>query len=125
MNLELLNKLSRLSFYGFFDPSKGVITVHFFNEQEENRADVIAYLRRDMSWDVREIIDEKAVLYDDKEVVTISQKKIGIEKHDSDFDKFVQIGLRALGKQKYGEEAILEDKDIMFRILTDNSYKDN
>jgi len=125
MNIDLLNKLSKLAFYGFFDPSKGLVTVHFFNEQESKKSDIIAYLRRDMAWDVREITDEKSVLYEDREIVTISHNKLSIEAHDSDFDKFVRVGLKSLGKEMYGEDAILEDKDIAFRILTDNSYKDN
>ena len=125
MGIELLNKLSKLTFYGFYDPSKGIVTVHFFNQQEPDKPDIIAYLNKDMSWDVREITDEQSTLYDDREEVVIKHKPIGIEQSGSDFDKFVRVGLDALGKQMHGEDAVLEEKDRMFRILKNNSYKDN
>jgi hypothetical protein len=125
MNLDLVNKLAKLTFYGFYDPSKGLVTVHFFNEQEQDRPDIIAYLHRDMSWDVREITAEKSTLYDDYEEVIISHKKISIEPHGSDFDKIVRSGLEAFGKQMHGDDVVLEEKDRMFRVLKNNDYKDN
>ncbi len=124
MDLELLNKLSKLTFCGFYDPSKKMVTVHFFNEQE-NKADIIAYLKSDMSWDVREITDEISVLEDDCEKVIIKHNRLGNQEKGSNFDKFVRVGLVEMAKQTHGENVDLEQRDKMFRILNNNTYKEN
>ena len=121
MEIALLNKLSDLTFYGFFDPSKGMVTVHFFNEAN-NKPDVIAYLREDMSWDVREIVDEQSELHSDKEVVTILHEPLGIEEHGSQFDEFVRLGVTKLGEEIHGADVNLPETDIVFRVFENNSY---
>ena len=73
MEMYILSKLSGLAFYGFYDPSKKMVTVHFFNEQKD-KPDIIAYLTKNMQWDVREIIDEVSVLGTECEYITISHK---------------------------------------------------
>lgn len=123
MDIELLNKITKLTFYGYYDPSKNQVAIHFFNQQE-TKPDVIAFLNRDMSWDIREIISETSVLYDDKEIITVEHKKICTQQKDSDFDKFVRVGLKEMALQIYGEEAKLEEKDKTFVILN-HGYKDD
>jgi len=121
MNTELLNKISKLAFYGFYDPSKNIITVHFFNEQE-NKSDVIAYLLNDMSWDVREITNETSTLHNDHESITIFHNCLGLEKINSQFDTFVRLGLEKMAKEVHGEDADLTKIDIMFEIFKKNEY---
>lgn len=122
MNTKLFNKISNLAFHGFYDPSKKLVTVHFFNERE-NKSDIIAYLLPSMTWDIREIINESSTLYPDCEVVTISHKCIGIENYGSPFDEFVRLGLEKLAKKVHGESVNLSQIDPMFEILETNEYK--
>ncbi len=58
MEIELVNKLSELSMIGYLDPSNGYVTVWFYNNEKTEKSDIVAYLMQDMSWDLREIIDE-------------------------------------------------------------------
>jgi hypothetical protein len=122
MNAEFLNKISNLTFYGFYDPSKKLITVHFFNEHE-NKPDIIAYLLPSMTWDVREIVNESSTLYPDCEVITISHKCLGIENCGSPFDEFVRLGLEKLAREVHGKDVGLSKIDRMFEILENNEYK--
>jgi len=122
MEITLLNKISNLEFCGYYDPSKNRVSVHFFNQQEE-KPDIIAFLNRDMSWDIREIISETSVLYDNKEIITVEHMSIGTHLKDSDFDKFVRVGLAGMAKKIHGD-VDLEQKDKMFVILN-NGYKED
>lgn len=122
MNTQLLNRLSNLNFYGFYDPSKELITVHFFSEKE-NKPDIIAYLMNDMSWDVREIVEEQSVLYDNKEVVTILHEPLGVENSGEAFDEFIRLGLTKMAIEMHGEDAKLPEVDIVFRVFKNNSYE--
>ena len=122
MNTQLLNRISNLNFYGFYDPSKKLVTVHFFNEKE-NRPDVIAYLRHDMSWDVREIVEEQSILYDNKEVVTILHEPLGVESAGEAFDEFIRLGLTKMAIEMHGEDIKLSEVDIVFRVFKNNSYE--
>jgi len=121
MDTKILNKLSELIFCGFYDPSKQMVTVHFFNETN-NKPDIIAYLLKDMTWDVREIVDEVSELQNDKEIITIHHKLLGIEDCDSQFNSFVRLGVTKFAQSVHGDDANLLEKDIMFRIFEDNSY---
>jgi hypothetical protein len=108
-------------FYGFYDPSKDIITVHFFNE-EQSKPDVIAFLNRNMTWDVREIVGEKSELFDDKEVVTITHKKIVECEHGGDFDKFVRKGINEMTREAKEKGLDYTDSDKMLKILEYNNY---
>lgn len=122
MDTQLLNKLSNLTFCGFYDPSKELITVHFFNETE-NKPDIIAYLKHDMSWDVREIIEECSKLYDNKEVITILHKLLSIEETGGKFDEFVRLGLTKMAEKAHGEDVKLSEVDVIFKIFDNNGYE--
>lgn len=124
MDLDLLNMLSNLTPYGFYEPSKQMVTVHFFST-EHKKPDIIAYLKRDMSWDVREITCEKATLLSDHEEIVVTHKPLSIQAKDSDFDKFTRNVLLAAGRETYGKDATLEECNKMFRVLKDNSYLEN
>jgi len=121
MDIELLNKLSGLQVYGYYDISKNMVCVHFFN-QKESKPNLIAFLNRDMSWDLREIVSEVSILYDDKEVITVEHKALETQKKDSDFDKLIRSSLIESAKRTHGEDADLEKEDFMFSILN-NGYK--
>jgi len=121
MELNLLSKISKLTFYGYYDPSKKAVTVHFFNESEKKQ-DIIAYLKKDMSWDVREIVSETSTLESDSEHIVIVHNPLGIYEQGGDFDRFIREGLLRMGQGTHGEDAKLTEKDPMFVVLEDNSY---
>ena len=123
MDLDLLNMLSGLTPYGFYEPFKQMVTVHFFSSAHD-KPDIIAYLQHDMAWDVREITCEESILLSDHEQIIVSHKLLGIQAKNSDFDKFVRSVLAAAGKEAYGKDAILEDSNKMFRVLKDNTYQE-
>ena len=124
MDIELLNKISTLNFQGYYDPSKQMVAVHFFNSQAD-KSDIIAFLNRDMSWDVREIISETSTLYADKEIIVVEHKSISTQPKGSDFDNFVRVGIESMDREFFGEEEKdLESKDIVLKILN-NGYMDN
>jgi len=122
MKPELLNKLSNLTFYGFYDPSKGMVTVHFFNEQND-KPDIIAYLKKDMSWDIREIISEVSCLYENAETITINHKRLSTEESGSSFDEFIRLGLEKMAREVHGDDANLADLDHLFKVLENNGYE--
>lgn len=121
MTPDLFNRLANLSFYGYLEPFKKIVTVHFFNEKED-KPDVIAYLKPDMSWDVREITSEESTLSDTAEVITVHHKRISTEPKDSPFDEFVRLGLKKMAEQVHGEEVNLAKIDPVFEVLENDSY---
>jgi hypothetical protein len=118
---KLLNKLSKLNFISFFDPSKDMVVVHFYNE-EENKKDIIAYLLPSMSWDIRQVEKESSKLFADKEIVTIHQKVLAFEPKDSLFDKMVRKGIAAQAKSE--DVDIENDSNLpkLYHIIKNNSY---
>ena len=122
MDNSILQKISNLAFYGFFDPSKNMVTVHFFNEESE-KPDIIAYLRHDMSWDVREITGEVSVLNDNYETVTILHNCLGFQANRSVFDEFVRKGLIKMAEEAHGNDVELTSIDRMFEVFEKNSYE--
>jgi hypothetical protein len=121
MSVNIFDRISGLTFYGFYDPSKDMITVHFFNE-DNSKPDIMAFLRKDMSWDVREILSEKSELTFDKEVVTIEHTPLCKYPPGSDFDKFVRKGLAEMAKQAEEKKNNLIKNDYMLHVLEKNSY---
>ena len=117
---DVLSKVSGMTFYGYWDPSKSMVTVHFFGSEE--RPDIIAYLQKDMSWDVREIIAESSTLKNDHEEVIISHRVLEPAQHNDEFDKFVRFGLLKMAKEIHGVDVVLSDLDVMFKVLENNSY---
>jgi len=118
---DLLSKISNLTFLGFYDKSKNMVTVHFFNEENE-KPDIIAYLRHDMAWDVREITGEVSVLNDDYENITILHNCLGCQAHGSVFDQFVRKGVTQMAKEIFGDDVKLSEKDRVFDVFEKNSY---
>ena len=124
MDLDLVARISNLSLYGYYDPSKDMVVAHFFN-QSESKQNVIAFLNRDMSWDIREITSETCELTDAGETIHVEHNKICTQLKDSDFDKLVRTWLDSMGKKTYGDDANLEEKDKMFVILNHGYEKTN
>lgn len=122
MELDLLNRISGLDLYGYYEPSKGVVVAHFFG-RDNLKPNIIAFLGRDMSWDIREIVKEKSTLLPAKEIVVIEHQPICNQPKDSTFDKLVRVGLESMAKQQYGEDAVFEECDVMFRVLKEG-YSD-
>jgi len=122
MKSAMINKISGLTFCGFYDPSKEMVTVHFFNEGSD-KADIIAYLRKDMSWDVREILSEESHLYENSEAIIMRHNKLCVEEQGSSFDEFIRLGLEKMARQVHGKDADLTKADKVFEILEKNSYE--
>lgn len=113
MDTELVNKVSSLTVHVFYDTSKDMITVHFINEQS-GKADIMAYHLMNGSWDVREVIDETAKVFSDKEVIEIRQKPIGIFEKDSGFDKLVRRAIEEMAKV---DDSNVQTVDMINEIL--------
>lgn len=118
MNQELLASLSELGFIAGYNTTHSMVEVHFFNK-DVDKNDVVAFLKRDMVWDIREIVSEDSQLFDDKEVVTIHYKSLGAYELGSKFDKFV----RAIIDKQYGDDEEHVD-EVMSTVLSRNSYED-
>jgi hypothetical protein len=116
MTKELVERLANLSLLGYYDESLKLLCVHFF--EEGDKQDLMAYLRADLSWELREVVSESAVLYDDRELVTIIHSALGSFEAGSKFDQFVR---EMLAKQLTSEGLIKDD--IMEGILK-NGYQD-
>jgi hypothetical protein len=98
MKNDIINKISALSLYAFADESKdGMLTVHFINEKS-GKADIMAYFLLTHLWDVREVIEERAQVLPDREIIEIIQRPIGIYEKDSTFDKLMRQSLSAMSK---------------------------
>ena len=121
MNETIMEMISGLTFLGYYDPSKGMVVVHFFNKDEEDKNDVIAYLKGDMSWDLREVVSETGVLMDEYESITIKHKLLGCFAKDSDLDKLIRSGTTKMAKEKH-PDVDLEEVDKMFLIFNRNAY---
>jgi len=87
--VEILDKISNLVPHGYYDKSKDMIVVHFFSK-DSDKPDIMAYLKRDMSWDIREVVEEKSTLLFDREVVEILHKSVSRCERGSQFDKMVR-----------------------------------
>lgn len=127
MDIDLVNKLSNLTFASYYNPSLNMVVVHFFNKGEDKN-DVIAYLNHDMTWDVREIVDESAELdvmkSDDflGESITITHERIGIFEQESKFDRFVRTAINSLLEKQKEEESLEMIDSCVEIILRHNSY---
>lgn len=122
MNIDLLNKISNATIYGYYDPSLKLVTVWFYNS---GKANVVAYLMKDMRWDIREITDERSKLFEDKEIITISHKPIEKQTKNSEFDQVVRS---ALNKSLEEAEASGKEKSAnieLMKIVLDNNSYDN
>ena len=122
MDIDLVNKISGLSIHGYYEPSKDMVMVHFFSNELE-KSDIVGYLNRDMSWEVREITGEKATLLPDREVIEVSHSQIGTFEKGSKFDQFVRSALVSMVPED--NEKPLKELNKMFRILEDGYYEDN
>ena len=76
MDSELLNKIGNMDLYAFYDKSKNMVTVHFMSKEDDSRPDLMAYMLLNGSWDLREVASETSELHEDRDVVTIKQKRI-------------------------------------------------
>lgn len=124
MEIDILNIISQASINGYYDPSLDLIVVWFYNI--DNRSDLVAYLLSDMSWDLREIVDEKSSLYDNKEIVEIIHKPIKKFEKNSVFDKTIRKVLGQIIEHipEEDENKSLELK-MMKTILNNNNYTQN
>jgi len=122
MEIELLNKLSNLTFASYINQSLNMVVVHFFNK-DEVKNDIVVYLKPNMHWDVREIIDESSELDTLApqffgEDVTITHELIDMFAPGSKFDNFIRI---SINKMAQAEEIMTVD-DRILEILENNTY---
>jgi hypothetical protein len=91
-----------------------MVMVHFFNKDEQ-KADIVAFLKKNMTWDVREIVGEKSQLLADKEIIEVFHKHIGTFEKGSKFDEFVKASL--LKMIDVADQEKLKETSKMFQIL--------
>ena len=117
---ELLKNISNLNITGYYDRSNGYVVVWFHSAVSE-KADIVAYLKQDMSWDVREVISEVSRVGECSETVEIKHKLLGMFEKDSDFDTMIR-NMFAKTTDKLDKQDIPETVSKMKEILDHNSY---
>lgn len=100
MDIDLVEKISNLAFAGYYNPDLDMVVIHFFNKNS-NKNDIIAYLRHNLNWDVREIVDEVTEL--DAlapqfigENITITHEAVGTYQPQSNFDVFIRNAIKEM-----------------------------
>lgn len=121
MELELMNKLSELSVMGYYDPSSKLVTAWFYSDTGE-KADLVAYLLPDMKWDLREVLDESAILEKDREVIEIKHKQLGVHEPGGDIDNLLRKALQLLIDYSEEEGHLSSGITMMKIVLENNSY---
>lgn len=120
MDTEILDLISNSSINGYYDSSLRLIVVWFHSM--DDKSDCVAYLNKNMEWDLREVISEISSLYDDKEIIEITHRPVEVFRKDSEFDKALRRVLENIIKEsleKYPESPGL---DMMKVVLDSNSY---
>lgn len=126
MSINFIDKISGLTPHGYYDPIRDMIIFHFIS-QDNKKPDIMAYLKRDMRWDVREVLSEKSILFPDKEVVEINHLPLIIYDKGSKFDKTARDILYKLEDQRALEQKDtrpIKERNKMFKILEENKYDD-
>lgn len=116
---EIISKISELNINGYFDHSNGYVVV-WFHSNTADKSDIVAYLKSDMSWDVREVLSEESKLTADQEIVVIKHKQLSIENSGSTFDLIVRKMLKGLIDAEKGKLPPSISK--MKEVLEKNSY---
>lgn len=116
---DIISKISELNLNGYYDHSNGHVTVWFHNNTTDKN-DVVAYLKANMSWDVREVVAEQSEILTNKEVITITHKPLSIEEPGSTFDSLVRKMIDSMIENDDNE--IPESITKMKEILDNNSY---
>ena len=99
----------------------GLIVVWFHKSDKDDR-DAVAYLKEDMSWDLRTIVSEKSTLYDDKEIIEVQHEAIDTFKSGSDFDITLRKMLDQLMEYAKKENGSSPGLDIMEIVLKEKDY---
>ena len=125
MDKEFAARLSNLGVIGYYDASCGMVIAYFYNP-DENKKDIVAYLLKDMTWDVREIIDERVLVTKDQEIAYVSHEPLCKFKMGSNFDKFIRGAVEKSFVDRMGDE-IDENTDLTkleatFAIFENNRY---
>ncbi len=121
----MIEQISGMELCVFLNPSNSIVTVHFFDRgNKAGKPDIMAYLQRDMSWDVRRVVGETSVLEANREIVSINHESLGIELSGNDFDKFVRAGTKQIIESLGKENGIIEISEAA-DILENNSYGDD
>lgn len=116
-----MNLLTDASINGYYDPSIGLIVV-WFHKTNQNEQDAVAYLQKDMTWDLRTIKSEKSALYPDKEIIEVQHNPVDIFKPGSDFDISIRKMLDQLMEHAKNENGSSPGLDMMEIVLSENDY---
>lgn len=119
--MNIIEKISELNLNGYYDNSSGYVTVWFHNNLID-KPDIVAYLKQDMSWDIREVISEQSQIQSDRETITIFHNPVGNEIHGSEFDQIIRKMINALVENS---KDLTEPIRHMKKILDCNSYNLN
>ena len=104
MDNELLDKLTGLTLLGYYDTDLKLLCVHFFGDQQKH--DLVAYLKHDLTWDLREVLSESVQLFDDHSTVQIQHSRLGTYAAGTGFDRFIRQAL----KQLIDQETLVDQK---------------
>jgi hypothetical protein len=109
MTKELVDKLTNLSVLGYYDKDLKMLCAHFFGDEAKH--DLIAYLKPDLTWDLREVLSERTELTDIGATVSITHASLGQFEAGSKFDYFIRATLKqSLESIDYGTHKVeIED----------------
>jgi len=125
MDLDVLSKLAELSCLGWLDPSNGYVTVSFFNNLKDDKADMVAFLNQDMSWDLREVLGETSTVNETSEVVVINHTLVGVFEMNSEFDVLLRKMLKANVDGMREDDMFIPVAVVsMEKVLRDNRYSE-
>ena len=110
---------------GWLDPSNGLITVSFFNNERSDKPDMVAFLKQDMSWDLREVLGETSTINETSEVVVINHALVGVFEKDSDFDVLLRKMLKSNVDEMRKDDMFIPVAVVdMEKVLRDNRYSE-
>lgn len=114
MTKEIVEKMAGLSLLGYYDTSLNLVRVQFFGDNKKN--DLVAYLLRDLTWELREVISETVELHEDGEKIEVKHVKLGMFEKGGQFDDFVRKSILNLRDN----EGVKDDRAIE---VLENGYE--
>jgi len=120
VDTKMINLLSGTKIIGYYDEDCELVIAWFYSE---DKSDMVAYLKPDMSWDMREITGEKSEIFDDREVVVITHAPVGLWDKDSSTARFIKKALDEYVRQSEEEDELVSSLSLMKVILENNSYE--
>lgn len=116
-----MNKIANSELNGYYDQSLEMIVV-YFHKTDDGR-DLVAYLNKNMSWDLREISKESSTLYNDHEEVIIDHNSLGHYAMGTDLDNAIRTVLKNVVAHLKENNKSDDNTKLIEKVLANNSYK--